>query len=1031
MASSYNHISQPQSAQYDPAYHQRQHQHQHQQYAPPPAQQVAPPPSQQQPRHYQPHPYPPKQNNAPPGTFQPGTKIRVGSHNCVVERYLSEGGFAHVYVVRIDQIVEGTDIAVLKRVAVPDKEALANMRTEVDTMKRLKGHRHIVKYIDSHASHLKTGGYEVFLLMEYCAGGGLIDFMNTRLQHRLTEPEILKIFNDAAEGVATMHYLQPPLLHRDLKIENILITPEPRTYKLCDFGSSAEPRPAGTSVQECRLIEEDIHKHTTLQYRSPEMIDVFRGQPIDEKSDIWALGVLLYKLCYYTTPFEDQGQLAILNASFKYPPYPQFSPQVKGLIGSMLQEDPQKRPNIYEIVCTVCRLRGKTVPITNIYDKPVNRSNPSLPTAAPVPTTYQPALVKEAPRPPPKDELPQIQQMRRGRPPRPNPEPNQRPAASTSREPGPKITKDPFAALDHRTNPEDELSARFPSVESFSILHDQGARFDFGGSPPESPSVNNDGSGTLSERVMKKLADQAFDEMPPIAATKSQPVLTGSNDMASSFAPQESRMIRTGMAESSSSKPVMVSQGTMTSPASTPSPHPIRNSERFQSRRSEQQSGSISATPTSNSGYMRPPLGEPSRSASTSPYSPANLARRSFEPPRPVSTIGSRPTPAGKARPKSTHIESNLDFLRDLGSSSRSKHVSPSQPPKVETNTTGRSTSSAVSEHIESSVDFLRMLQQESDASKGGKPDKRLPTSTPSSGKHKKTPSITLVGTKNMLAGRFGEAFRRFEAGPDSKKSGKTSPHTSEFPSDDYVGQQSSDLQVSSSEIPAEIRREMEKRQLQEEERRVEAAAAAYKQSVAEKGAGGRPSRPRAGSIQRKVHALLNEEEKVPAPRTAEGYGRYTNATTSKPHEALEKELQGLSMAEPMQPSTESEPPSVKSLVNRYARPGTDSQSGPNTASPTTQGNSGTRPGGPRQIPPRPGPKPDKLRRPPPSELRSPVGDYGYGLGLTRAEVSDSPIQDVPSSNPSGRDDELLEFRKRYPSLSGMEFEAANSYSRR
>lgn len=44
------------------------------------------------------------------------------------------GGFAHVYVVRIDQIVEGTDIAVLKRVAVPDKEALANMRTEVDTM---------------------------------------------------------------------------------------------------------------------------------------------------------------------------------------------------------------------------------------------------------------------------------------------------------------------------------------------------------------------------------------------------------------------------------------------------------------------------------------------------------------------------------------------------------------------------------------------------------------------------------------------------------------------------------------------------------------------------------------------------------------------------------------------------------------------------------------------------------------------------------------------------------------------------------
>ncbi|RVD80611.1 uncharacterized protein DFL_008505 [Arthrobotrys flagrans] len=1028
MASSYNHISQPQSAQYDPAYHHHQRQHQHQQYSSPPAQQGAPPPSQQQPRHYQPHSYPPKQNNAPPGTFQPGTNIRVGSHNCVVERYLSEGGFAHVYVVKMDQIVEGTDIAVLKRVAVPDKEALANMRTEVDTMKRLKGHRHIVKYIDSHASHLKAGGYEVFLLMEYCAGGGLIDFMNTRLQHRLTEPEILKIFSDAAEGVACMHYLQPPLLHRDLKIENILITPEPRTYKLCDFGSSAEPRPAGQNVAECRLIEEDIQKHTTLQYRSPEMIDVFRGQPIDEKSDIWALGVLLYKLCYYTTPFEDQGQLAILNASFKYPPYPQFSSEVKGLIGSMLQEDPRKRPNIYEIVCTVCRLRGKSVPIKNIYDKPTNRSNTSLQTTPPITTTYQPALVKEAPKPPPKDELPQIQQMRRGRPPRPNAEPNQRPNTSTSRGPGPKITKDPFAALDP-SNAEDELSARFPSVESFSILHDQGARFDFGGSPPESPSINKGESGTLSERVMKKLADQAFDDMPPIAATKSQPLLTGSNDMASSFASQEARKVQTGATETPSNKPIMVSQGTMTSPASTPSPHPSRNNDRFQSRFGEQQSGSISATPTSNSGYMRPPLGEPSRSVSTSPYSPANLARRSFEPPRPVSTIGSRPAPTGKARPKSTHIESNLDFLRDLGSSSRSK---PSQPPKLENNTTGRSTSSAVSEHIESSVDFLRMLQQESDASKGGKPDKRLPTATPSSNKHKKTPSITLVGTKNMLAGRFGEAFRRFEAGPDSKKSGKTSPHTSEFPSDDYIGQQFSDLQVSSSEIPAEIRREMEKRQLQEEERRVEAAAAAYKQSVAEKGTGVRPPRPRAGSIQRKVHALLNEEEKAYAPRTAEGYGRYTDATAPKPHEALEKELQGLSMAESMQPSTDSEPPSVKSLVNRYARPGTEPQSGLNTAAPATQGNPGTRPSAPRQLPPRPGPKPDKFRKLPPSEPRPQIpADYGYGLGLTRSEVNESPIQDVSSSNLGGRDDELLEFRKRYPSLSGMEFEAANSYSRR
>ena len=292
----------------------------------------SPPPSRQPAFHASPAI---SASSAPAGTFVPGTKVQVGNHRVIIEKYLSEGGFAHVYSVRLPKPIDGGTGAVLKRVAVADKDSLAEMRAEVETMKKLKGHRHIVTYIDSHASQLKGGGYEVFLLMEYCAGGGLIDYMNTRLQSRLTEPEILKIFSDAAEGVACMHYLKPPLLHRDLKVENILISSSStsRQYKLCDFGSAAPPRPAATSAAEGRLIEDDVQKHTTLQYRSPEMIDVYRKQPIDEKSDIWALGVLLYKLSYYTTPFEDQGQMAILNASFKFPAYPPFTDRLKKLIG--------------------------------------------------------------------------------------------------------------------------------------------------------------------------------------------------------------------------------------------------------------------------------------------------------------------------------------------------------------------------------------------------------------------------------------------------------------------------------------------------------------------------------------------------------------------------------------------------------------------------------------------------------------------------------------------------------------------------
>lgn len=158
--------------------------------------------------------------------------------------------------------------------------------------------------------------------------------MNRRLRERLTESEILQIFVDVCEGVAYMHNSRPALLHRDLKVENILQS-SPTTFKLCDFGSATtvSPRPPATT-QEIRALEAELNRHTTLQYRAPEMVDSYLRRVVDEKSDVWALGVLLYKLCYYTTPFEEHGPLAILNVQYRIPPYPVYSPQMNTLIGA-------------------------------------------------------------------------------------------------------------------------------------------------------------------------------------------------------------------------------------------------------------------------------------------------------------------------------------------------------------------------------------------------------------------------------------------------------------------------------------------------------------------------------------------------------------------------------------------------------------------------------------------------------------------------------------------------------------------------
>ncbi len=158
--------------------------------------------------------------------------------------------------------------------------------------------------------------------------------MNRRLRERLTEAEILQIFVDVCEGVAAMHNLRPALLHRDLKVENILQSSD-ALYKLCDFGSAAAVAPRlPANTQEIRALEADLNRHTTLQYRAPEMVDPYLRRPIDEKSDVWALGVLLYKLCYYTTPFEEHGPLAILNVQYKIPSYPVYSSQINSLIGT-------------------------------------------------------------------------------------------------------------------------------------------------------------------------------------------------------------------------------------------------------------------------------------------------------------------------------------------------------------------------------------------------------------------------------------------------------------------------------------------------------------------------------------------------------------------------------------------------------------------------------------------------------------------------------------------------------------------------
>ncbi|KAI9290824.1 kinase-like protein [Neoconidiobolus thromboides FSU 785] len=301
-----------------------------------------------------------------PGTLKTNQIYTIEGYQVQLLKFLAEGTYAHVYLAAVTQMPVDLKLnsnkMVLKRVVISDNNELEKLKNEIKFMKSLSGNMNIVDYYASTIHPLRdgSGSYEAFILMEYCSDGTLFDLMKSREPVFFNEKEILFLFHDICMGVAAMHYHEPAIVHRDIKVENVLISYNKR-FKLCDFGSgTTEIIPPNTSlpVAKATQLEIELDSCTTLQYRAPETIDLYMRRGLGEKMDIWALGILLYKLCYFITPFEEVGKLAILNCKFEFPAKPMIPNPILKLINDMLQEDPLQRPNIYQIVLQVSKLRN-------------------------------------------------------------------------------------------------------------------------------------------------------------------------------------------------------------------------------------------------------------------------------------------------------------------------------------------------------------------------------------------------------------------------------------------------------------------------------------------------------------------------------------------------------------------------------------------------------------------------------------------------------------------------------------------------
>nr|XP_033819441.1 BMP-2-inducible protein kinase isoform X2 [Geotrypetes seraphini] len=311
-----------------------------------------------------------------------GRVFSVGMHQVTVEELLAEGGFSTVFVVR----TQGGLRCALKRMYVNNVPDLNICKREITIMKELSGHKNIVDYLDCAINSVSDNVWEVLILMEYCRAGQVVNQMNQRLQTGFTEQEILRIFCDTCEAVARLHQCKTPIAHRDLKVENILLN-DSGNYVLCDFGSATNkflnPQKDGVNI-----VEDEIKKYTTLSYRAPEMINLYGGKLITTKADIWALGCLLYKLCFFTLPFGD-SQVAICDGNFTVPDNSRYSHKLHCLIRYMLEPDQEWRPDIFQVSYFTFQLAKKDCPVSNIYNSPV-------PSTLPEPMTTSEAAARKS-----------------------------------------------------------------------------------------------------------------------------------------------------------------------------------------------------------------------------------------------------------------------------------------------------------------------------------------------------------------------------------------------------------------------------------------------------------------------------------------------------------------------------------------------------------------------------------------------------------------------------------------------------------
>jgi len=214
------------------------------------------------------------------------TKEELTTGSLFAERYqiieeLGKGGMGKVYRALDKELNEEVALKLIKPEIAVDKKVIERFKNELKLARKI-GHPNIGRMYEL----LDYGGIH-YITMEYVAGQDLRGLI--RQSGQLTMGTIISFSEQLCEGLAEAHRLG--IVHRDLKPNNIMVDKEGRA-RIMDFGIARSLKTKG--ITDAGVV------FGTPEYMSPEQVE---GKEIDQTSDIYSLGIILYEMATGRVPF--------------------------------------------------------------------------------------------------------------------------------------------------------------------------------------------------------------------------------------------------------------------------------------------------------------------------------------------------------------------------------------------------------------------------------------------------------------------------------------------------------------------------------------------------------------------------------------------------------------------------------------------------------------------------------------------------------------------------------------------------------